>query len=234
MILPRVLEPEVMDSPEEAADYDAMDHAHVNRVFVDDLLTAVPAPTEILDLGTGTARIPLEICQRVESVRIMAADAAVAMLELARFHIEAAGYANQIQLAHVDAKSLPFPDGMFPLVISNSILHHIPDPGVVLREAVRVTAADGQLFFRDLMRPDSETAVQHLVTTYAAGATDAQRNLFEASLRAALRLDEIRDLVAELGFSPESVCQTSDRHWTWIAQRNTSRSGTPRAAEHLG
>ena len=29
--LPRVLEPEVMDTPEEASDYDAMDHAGPNR-----------------------------------------------------------------------------------------------------------------------------------------------------------------------------------------------------------
>ena len=32
-MLSRVLEPEVMDSPEEASDYDAMDHAEVNRLF---------------------------------------------------------------------------------------------------------------------------------------------------------------------------------------------------------
>ena len=34
-MLPRVLEPEVMDSPEEALDYDEMDHGEVNRQFVD-------------------------------------------------------------------------------------------------------------------------------------------------------------------------------------------------------
>ncbi len=35
-MLERVLEPEAMDSPEEARDYDAMDHSAVNRVFVAD------------------------------------------------------------------------------------------------------------------------------------------------------------------------------------------------------
>ena len=38
--LARVLEPEVMDSTDEARDYDAMDHGEVNRRFVDDLLAA--------------------------------------------------------------------------------------------------------------------------------------------------------------------------------------------------
>ena len=38
MILHRVLEPEVMDTPDEARDYNEMDHSEVNRLFVDDLL----------------------------------------------------------------------------------------------------------------------------------------------------------------------------------------------------
>jgi hypothetical protein len=49
-MLPRVLEPEVMDSAEEAKDYDSMDHAQVNRAFVADLLCSWPPR------GTGQRR----------------------------------------------------------------------------------------------------------------------------------------------------------------------------------
>ena len=63
-MLPRVLETEAMDTPAEAADYDAMDHREVNRAFVIDFLAAGPPPGEILDLGTGTAQIPIELCRR--------------------------------------------------------------------------------------------------------------------------------------------------------------------------
>lgn len=42
--LERILEPEVMDDAEDAALYDAMDHAAVNARFVDDLVAfRVPA-----------------------------------------------------------------------------------------------------------------------------------------------------------------------------------------------
>ena len=41
MPIPRILEPEVMDSPQDAEDYDQMDHSAVNRVFVEDLLAAL-------------------------------------------------------------------------------------------------------------------------------------------------------------------------------------------------
>ena len=44
-MLARVLEPEVMDTEEEAADYDAMDHAVVNDAFCTDFLAAVGRET---------------------------------------------------------------------------------------------------------------------------------------------------------------------------------------------
>ncbi len=68
-MLPRVLEPEVMDSPEEARDYDAMDHAEVNRVFVADFLRFWPGSGFVLDVGTGTAQIPIELCRQFDLLR---------------------------------------------------------------------------------------------------------------------------------------------------------------------
>jgi hypothetical protein len=43
--------------------------------------------------------------------------------------------------------------------------------------------------------------------------------MFDASLRAALSLDEIRQLIEELDFDPSGVTITSDRHWTWVARK---------------
>ena len=53
-MLSRVLEPEVMDTPEEARDYDSMDHAAVNRLFVTDFLfAALEARLLPFPLGEG-------------------------------------------------------------------------------------------------------------------------------------------------------------------------------------
>lgn len=223
--LTRVLEVEVMDTAEEARDYDAMDHSTVNRVFVDDLLAAGVVPAvgdddplpEILDLGTGTALIPVELCRRCADCRVMAVDLAEHMLELARYNIEVAGHARRIQLDKIDAKGLPYQDGRFAAVISNSIIHHIPEPLTALSEAVRVTQPGGALFFRDLLRPEADADVKRLVETYAGQENDHSRQMFDDSLRAALSLDEIRGLIAGLGFDPLAVRATSDRHWTWSA-----------------
>ncbi|MCH7728775.1 MAG: class I SAM-dependent methyltransferase [Planctomycetes bacterium] len=221
MTLPRVLEPEVMDTLEEAQDYDSMDHSEVNRVFVADLLQTGTVDCDILDLGTGTALLPIELCKQADDCRVMAVDLSVNMLDLARYNIEADGMIEQIQLAHVDAKDLPYDDGMFQLVISNSIVHHIPSPLQALREAVRVTASGGRLFFRDLLRPADDETVRHLVSTYAGDENDHQRQMFEDSLRAALTVDEVRELVGELGFPADSVNPTSDRHWTWSSVKTS-------------
>jgi ubiquinone/menaquinone biosynthesis C-methylase UbiE len=219
-MLTRVLEPEVMDTPEEALAYDAMDHSQVNRIFVDDLLAAfaargLPAEGEMLDLGTGTALIPVELCRRTADVRVMALDLSLSMLDLARLNVGAAGMQDRIRLVNEDAKALPYEDDRFAAVISNSIVHHIPQPAGVLAEAWRALRPGGLMFVRDLLRPPDDETVRRLVDTYAGGATDHQRQLFGDSLRAALSLEEIRGLVADLNSDPASVTQTSDRHWTW-------------------
>jgi ubiquinone/menaquinone biosynthesis C-methylase UbiE len=219
MPLPRVLEPEVMDSAEEARDYDAMDHAAVNRAFVVDFLAFWDGVGPVLDVGTGTAQIPVELCRQHAGVSVVAIDAAEHMLALGRANVEAGGLGGRIRLERCDAKAMPFRDGEFGAVISNSIVHHIPEPSAVLAEMLRVLRPGGWLFVRDLLRPDDEAALRQLVNLHAAGANDHQRRMFAESLHAALSLDELRAMVARLELPPEGVRQTTDRHWTWAARK---------------
>lgn len=213
-MLPRRLEPEVMDSPEEARDYDAMDHATVNRLFVTDFLAVWDRNNPILDVGTGTAQIPLELCRRVPSAVVVAIDLAEHMLQVGRDNVARADLSDRLRLERWDAKHLPCPDAQFAAVISNSIVHHIPAPRAVLAEMARVLRPGGLLFVRDLLRPDDEATLRHLVATYAGDANAHQRQMFADSLHAALTIREVRDLVRGLGLDPAGVQQTSDRHWT--------------------
>src|SRR5947199_6257632 len=169
-MLPRVLEPEVMDSAEEARDYDAMDHAAVNRVFVADFLAVWHGRGPVLDVGAGTAQIPIELCRQAPAVEVVAVDLAEHMLRVGRENVRRAGLEQRLRLERCDAKQLPFAAGSFAAVISNSIVHHIPEPAKVLAEMVRVVAPGGVLFVRDLLRPTDDDAVRHLVTTYAGDA----------------------------------------------------------------
>jgi len=219
-MLPRVLEPEVMDSTEEARDYDAMDHSAVNRLFVADFLSFWNGRGPVLDVGTGTAQIPIELCRQAPHAHVVAIDLADHMLAASSENVRRAGLADRVRLERCDAKQLPYADASFGAIISNSIVHHIPEPARVLAEMVRVAEAGAVLFVRDLLRPKDEATVRQLVSTYAGEANAHQQQMFADSLRAALTLGEVRALVAALGFDGDSIQQTSDRHWTWAAHNS--------------
>src|SRR3569833_497282 len=141
------------------------------------------------------------------------------MLELARMNIAAAGLEHSIRVEAADAKHLPYKDGQFAAILSNSIVHHIPEPAEALAEAVRVLAPGGIVFVRDLMRPRDEPDLARLADLYSGGPKPEQRKMFVESLHAALTLVEIRRIVEALGFPASSVQATSDRHWTWSGRR---------------
>lgn len=218
-MIPRELEPEVMDTREEAELYDEMDHTSVNSLFVEDLLRGGPVGPRVLDLGTGTARIPILLAQRHPDCQIMASDAAVNMLEIAKLNVALGGVEHRIQLHHGDGKKLGFEDETFDTTVCNSIVHHIPEPSRLIAEMTRVLVPGGRIFVRDLLRPSSRDAVEALVSMHACDEPIENQQLLRQSLIAALTIDEIRALVADFGFSPDSVNVTSDRHWTWDAHK---------------
>src|SRR5207237_7904395 len=119
-MLPRVLESEVMDTREEARDYDAMDHAAVNRLFVTDFLAIWDGRNPILDVGTGTAQIPIELCRQANAAQVIAVDMAQEMLSLAQENVRRAGLETRLRLELCDAKSLPYPDQTYGARTSNS------------------------------------------------------------------------------------------------------------------
>lgn len=220
-MLARVLEPEVMNTVEEAVDYDQMDHRQVNRIFVDDFLSAIAELVperfgcwHVFDAGTGTAQIPIELLQRQFSATVTASDLADQMLIVAKQNVAAAGFENSIELVLRDCKRLPDADASYDAVISNSIVHHIPTPHDVFVELWRILKPGGVFFLRDLMRPNDVAALERVVSTYAADANDHQQQMFRDSLHAALDITEVRCLVRELGLPDDVVQATSDRHWT--------------------
>ncbi|CAN5854824.1 class I SAM-dependent methyltransferase [soil metagenome] len=220
-MLNRILEPEAMDTPEEALDYDTMDHREVNARFVADLL-AFHGPArggDWLDVGTGTARIPIELCRADPSARVLGIDLADEMIALAVRNVTEARLEHRIRLERLDAKTITLPDGSFEAVISNSIVHHIAEPKGVLAPMIRLVAPGGTLFVRDLVRPSSVQERDWLVETYASEESEHARSLFRDSLQAALTLEELRGMIRSLGLPEDQAKMTSDRHWTWSWRR---------------
>lgn len=213
-MLQRVLEPEVMDTWEESVAYDAMDFLEVNTAFAEEAVASGSPQARVLDAGTGPARIPVLMGQRRPQWQIIGIDLSANMLKLGTRHIRDAGLDDRIQLQLVDAKQMPFEDNIFDLVVSNSIVHHLPDPLPFFREIQRVLKPNGGLFLRDLQRPPDLETVDRLVASIGTDYDAHQTQLFRDSLMAAFTVEEVREMLDAAGLDGVKVYSSSDRHWT--------------------
>jgi ubiquinone/menaquinone biosynthesis C-methylase UbiE len=210
----RILEPEVMDTGQEAAEYDAMDFSVVNNAFAIEAIALAPAGGVMLDAGTGTARIPILIAQFAPQWQIQGIDLAENMLQIGRRNVAQAGLQSNISLNCLDSKNLPYPEAHFDMGISNSLVHHLPDPLPFWRELQRLLKPTAAILIRDLLRPATEAKVQELVSAVGSKYSDRQTQLFADSLRAALTLEEVKQQIQAVELSEVTVYQSSDLHWT--------------------
>lgn len=95
----------------------------------------------VLDVGTGSGDIPLQVARwargRGLRARVVATDAHAGTLALAREH---AGRDPDVRVEHADALALPYADGEFDFALCSTALHHFADDDAVrvLRELHRV------------------------------------------------------------------------------------------------
>ena len=210
----RIVEPEVMDTAEAAAAYDAMEHGEVDEAFVDRVVALGASTGHFLDVGTGPAQIPILLARRCPDIQITAIDLSEEMLKIAERHVAAAGLTDQITLERVDAKRLPYPDNAFDGLISNSIVHHIHDAMSALREMGRVARPKGVVLIRDLIRPERVADAQAFVDRYAAGDTVYQQKLYYDSFLAAFTIAEVNEMLKRIDLPGSVVVQSTDRHWS--------------------
>jgi ubiquinone/menaquinone biosynthesis C-methylase UbiE len=220
MPLPRVLEPEVMSSAEEAGEYDEMDFSTTDLLFAEraaQLVRGAAAPVDVIaDLGSGNAKIPLAMCPLLPvATRVCAIEMSAEMLAVAARKRARDGVSSgRLQLVTADAKRIPFADQSVGMITSNSLVHHIPDPRSVFLEIARIARPGAPILIRDLVRPETQRALERLLETHAARWSPLQRTLFSDSLHAALTLEEVRELLDECGLSDVKIEQVTDRHWS--------------------
>jgi ubiquinone/menaquinone biosynthesis C-methylase UbiE len=98
----------------------------------------------ILDVATGTGRLPLDLLREHFVGQIVGLDLSTGMLRQARTKLEV--YEEQVSLIWQDASHLPFEDDTFDAVTSLESLEFLPQPRAALAEMVRVLAPGGVLF----------------------------------------------------------------------------------------
>jgi len=210
----RILEPEVMDDPEQASAYAQADFERENQEFVERFLAAFPDLTEghIVDLGCGPADIPIRLARALPRCRITGIDASLPMIRLGEQAIIDAGLVDRITLRCERIQSLVLPE-LVDAVVSNSLLHHIPNPLRFWLAVKQLARPGGYALVMDLLRPASTDDAAALVDQYAANEPAILRRDFYNSLLAAFTEDEVAAQLAEMNLSRLLIDVPDDRHW---------------------
>lgn len=135
--------PELKDVPESAVE----SFAGVANPFS---LGRLGPGERVLDLGCGAGTDSLVAAQMVgESGSVVGVDMTPAMLMKARRAAAELGVTN-VEFVEGEVESLPFPDEIFDVVISNGVIDLIPDKDAVYSEIQRVLAPGGRLQIADV------------------------------------------------------------------------------------
>ena len=196
-----------------SADFDSAHSAIMAECFA--RRPTLPDDTLIADLGCGTGDIALRVARHYPRSCVHAFDGSDPMLECARLAVDEAGLGARVEL-----QSAVLPElgdlgeahlGGYGFIVSNSLLHHLHDPGVMWDAVRRLSGPGGFVFVADLRRPDDEEQARACVARYASDEPEILRRDFYNSLLAAFTVDEVREQLAERDL-PLTVEPLGDRH----------------------
>ena len=139
-------------------------------------------------------------------------DASEAMIAQGCVGAEAAGLASRITLVKGYFPGALPREQTYDAVISNSLLHHLPDPSVLWLELRRLVRPGAPVLVTDLTRPASSAAARAIVDTYAPDEPEILQEDFYVSLLAAFTPNEVSSQLAAAGLEYLTVELISDRH----------------------
>jgi len=211
----RIIEPELMTDEAQVLAYAQADFAQVNQGFVDRFRVCFPKAKggTMVDLGCGPGDIPVRFARALPGFTITAVDGSEPMIALARQAVKAAAVEARVHPRCARLPMLPLPLQSFDALVSNSLVHHMPDPHLFWNELVRLGKPGAVVLVMDLFRPESPERAREIVEQYSGNEAPVLKEDFFNSLCAAFTLREIRFQVRSRGLGA-LVCElASDRHW---------------------
>ena len=211
----RVPEPELMEGREQARAYAQADFEEPHSRFLSLMQETFPAGEVgpwVADLGCGSADISLRVAGAYPDCRVHGVDASRAMLDYGHQAIRGAGLEDRVQLHSGYLPGVTLSRPSYDTIISNSLLHHLPDPMILWREVRRLSHPGSGIFVMDLLRPGDPGRARELVRTCCGEEPEILRRDFYHSLLAAYRPDEVADQLREADLANMEVRIVSDRH----------------------
>lgn len=205
-----------MDSEVQTLAYAEADFDEANSLFTQyftEQFSGLADSGHMVDLGCGPGDIAIRMAKIYPNWTITGLDAGENMLRRAQERVSVTDLQSRIsfRLAYLPDKSLE--SKAWNAIISNSLLHHLPDPQVLWDSVEQLGTAGAAVQVMDLMRPESESDAQRLVDQYAADAPEILREDFYNSLLAAYTPSEVSDQLLKAGLDRLKITTASDRHW---------------------
>lgn len=126
---------------------------------------AAVAKGTLLDVGTGSGLVPIEIGRLLPSAQITGIDVSEAMVAIARKNGKDSGLSN-VSFQSMNGGALEFTDNSLDMVISTDALHHWKRPTAVLDEIYRCLKPGGEAWVYDGYSDASDNDIK----TYIHGA----------------------------------------------------------------
>ena len=209
-------EPELMDSEAQTRAYAEADFDESNSLFTEKFREYFNHPLEagtMADLGCGPGDISIRMAYQYPGWTVLGLDAGSNMLKLAQERLAAEQLHDRVSFQHSYLPDASLPAASFDALISNSLLHHLPQPRVLWQSIVHLARPGAAIQVMDLLRPDTEGEARRLVDTYSADAPEILREDFYNSLLAAYTPWEVSEQLLAAGLDRLKIVIPSDRHW---------------------
>jgi SAM-dependent methyltransferase len=128
--------------PFPQADFERDTFDDLFKLFPDFPLRDAMAGRAMLDLGCGYGGKTVEYRLRCGAARVCGVEPHPSMIERARQYA-ATQSVDGVEFEVCGARSIPYPNGTFDLVVTHDVLEHVEDPRVTIGEVLRVLRPQG-------------------------------------------------------------------------------------------
>jgi ubiquinone/menaquinone biosynthesis C-methylase UbiE len=103
-------------------------------------------------VGTGPARLLIELNRRAPELDLVGVDISPAMVTRAQANLAKHRLTGRIEVFVSEAGRYPFPDASFDIAVSTGSIHHWKQPGAELAEMFRVLKPGGRALIYDMVQ----------------------------------------------------------------------------------
>jgi ubiquinone/menaquinone biosynthesis C-methylase UbiE len=118
------------------------------QIIIDLIKREVKNDMSVLDIGTGTGEIPINICK--EARNIEGIDYSIEMINIAKRKTESLEITNVV-FSVQNSTNLNYENGSFDIIIISNLLHIVEEPEKIINEAKRLLKNEGKIIIANYL-----------------------------------------------------------------------------------